>query len=148
MSTRTIYVRNRFCTHCRMTNENLWIERVFQGRFIDKSFTGNRAKNKGKTQTAKIKYKFDRRVFVASMRMKRIGTKAYDLRTVRQQGFFLYFKKSAKNSEHRRLGSETEKLHTEAWGSVQTVLHVHSGKTSGPPEKPNTIMCQLFFFFL
>lgn len=71
-----------------MTNENLWIERVFQGRFIDKSFTGNRAKNKGKTQTAKIKYKFDRRVFVASMRMKHIGTKAYDLRTARQQGFF------------------------------------------------------------
>lgn len=93
-STRTIYVRNRFCTHCRMTNENLWIERVFQGRFIDKSFTGNRAKNKGKTQTAKIKYKFDRRVFVASMRMKHIGTKAYDLRTARQQGCFFFPLKS------------------------------------------------------
>lgn len=91
-STRTIYVRNRFCTHCRMTNENLWIERVFQGRFIDKCFTGNRAKNKGKTQTAKIKYRFDRRVFVASMRMKHIGTKAYDLRTARQQGFFFSLK--------------------------------------------------------
>lgn len=81
-----------------MTNENLWIERVFQGRFIDKSFTGNRAKNRGKTQTAKIKHKFDRRVFVASMRMKHIGKQK--LMTCGQPGssllFFFFLKKSAK----------------------------------------------------
>lgn len=29
-----------------MTNKNLWIERVFKGRFINKSFTGNTQKIK------------------------------------------------------------------------------------------------------
>lgn len=29
------------CTHCRMTNKNLWIERVFQGRLFNRSFTPN-----------------------------------------------------------------------------------------------------------
>lgn len=41
-------------THRRMTNKNLWIERVFKGRFFNKSFTG---RNKGKLKCKKRKKK-------------------------------------------------------------------------------------------
>lgn len=37
-------LRQELSTHCRMTNKNLWIERVFQGRFLNKSFSGNKIK--------------------------------------------------------------------------------------------------------
>lgn len=40
-------------THRRMTNKNLWIEQVFKGRFLNKSFTG---KTKGKPESKKATY--------------------------------------------------------------------------------------------
>lgn len=40
-------------THCRMTNKNLWIERVFKGRFLNKSFTGNTTKIKANLNVKK-----------------------------------------------------------------------------------------------
>lgn len=54
--------------HCRMTNENLWIEHVFKGRFLNKSFTENiyqkikgKLKRRQKKMMEKIQHGLSRR---------------------------------------------------------------------------------------
>lgn len=44
-------------THCRMTNKNLWIEREFKVRSLNKSFTGNTTKIKANLNVKKKKKK-------------------------------------------------------------------------------------------